>query len=102
MLVTAVIRKIKPGKVSRHADKVKAKKREEESCVAWWRADSSNRQRRAWCAETVNEERVNRRPGMKKKRETRVASIDRCVGSHPCAWVHHRSNGYANGPSVTR
>lgn len=41
MLVTAVIRKIKPGKVSRHADKVKAKKREEESCVAWWRADSS-------------------------------------------------------------
>ena len=41
MLVTAVIRKIKPGKVSRHADKVKAKKREEESCVAWWCADSS-------------------------------------------------------------
>lgn len=100
MLVTAVIRKIGPGKVSRHADKVKAKKREKESLV-------SPRVRRS-AKESVEMRANERRKGKQTladeggKRETRVASIDRCVGSHPRAWMHHRSNGYANGPSVTR
>lgn len=48
-------------------------------------------------------ERVNTARDEEEKGDARWP-IDRCVrvGSYPCAWVHHRSNGYANGPSVTR